>query len=153
MSWNKAERGSRDGVPGLCPLRALPWSLAVCQGRSLTLRPKLLDERLGLFLRKMRDVLPSALCAVPWERLSAKNYLLDYDPIGPEHKPAWPPEPGHQGADPHSSYTNRVSRCKIRLPDVCIALLQELLVLGVRKRESANMLPSGQVKEKKKKRE
>lgn len=69
--------------PGLCPLRALPWSLAVCQARSLAPRPKLLGKRLGLFLRKTRGVLPSGLCAVPWERLSAKNYLLDSDSMGP----------------------------------------------------------------------
>lgn len=116
--------------PGLCPLRALPWSLGVCQTRSLTLRPKLLDKPLGLFLRKMRGVLLSTLWAVAWEQLSAKNYLLDYDPRQPrEHKPSWPPEPSHQGADRHSSYQSRVTRCKIRTPDVCTDPLQELLVL------------------------
>lgn len=40
--------------------------LDVCQTRSLLLRLKLRDKKIGLFLRATGCIFQSAVCAVPW---------------------------------------------------------------------------------------
>lgn len=132
--------------PGLCPLRALPWSLGVCQTRSLTLRPKLRDKPLGLSSGRW-GVLLSTLWAVPWEQLSAKNYLLDYDP----REPGNISPPGLQSQAIKGRTLIAVP--KAESPDVksgrqmCVQILsRSYWCFGLRQRESAKMVPSGEIK-------
>lgn len=89
----------------------------------------------------------SALWAVPWEQLSAKNYPLDYDPVGPRNTSL----PGLQSQVTQGRILTAVT--KTESPDVksgrqmCVQLLsRSYWCFGVRQRESAKMVPSGEIK-------
>ena len=60
----------------IIPQMHLSGLLDVCQTRSLLLRLKLQDKKIGLFLRAIGYIFQSAVCAVPWGGSQPNTFSL-----------------------------------------------------------------------------